>query len=142
MQLRQGNIAPPAEKNRSRYPKCSLLQEYIKSLNLDSIPKVKRRQRIRRTAKYSDAKAAGSRTAAMKEPSDQQPQQDLALCENNDGLVLDFDFEETILQDGCSIDSLLDEIDCDLVVNEKSASSVPREDEIPFQDFDRVFYAM
>ena len=132
-------------KSRSKYPKGSLLQEYIKSLNLDSIPKVKRRQRRRRTAKYPDAVLGSSTT--MKEPSDEQPQQDLNLCENNDGPVLhydfdeipDFDFDETIFQDVCSIDSLLDEIDCDPVVNEKVlAMEVPRADEIPFQDFEMM----
>ncbi|CAK7334423.1 unnamed protein product [Dovyalis caffra] len=129
-------------KSRSKYPKGSLLQEYIKSLNLDSIPKVKRRQRRRRSAKYSDVRAAGSSSTTMKEPSDQQqPQQELGLCGNNDGLVLDydFDFDETIFQDGCSIDSLLDEIGCDPVVNEKVFDmDVPKEDENPFQDFDMM----
>ncbi|KAJ6774579.1 hypothetical protein OIU79_017886 [Salix purpurea] len=123
-------------KSRSKYPKGSLLQEYIKSLNLDSIPKVKRRQRRRRTDKHPDAKLVSGTT--MKEPSAEQTRQDLDLCENNDGPVLDydfdeipdFDFDETIFQDGCSIDSLLDEISCDPAVME-----VPRADEIPFQDF-------
>ncbi|KAJ6736788.1 hypothetical protein OIU85_018909 [Salix viminalis] len=44
--------------------------------------------------------------------------------------IPDFDFDEIIFQDGCSIDSLLDEISCDPAVME-----VPRADEIPFQDF-------
>ncbi|GKV18945.1 hypothetical protein SLEP1_g29256 [Rubroshorea leprosula] len=93
-------------KCRSKYPRGSLLQEYIKSLNLDSATTPRNRQ-----DKTTPSPATG-RTSNL------QTQQGLVFCPDdrlvpeydfND--VPDFSFDEKLFQDQeCSIDSLLDDI--------------------------------
>lgn len=122
-------------KCRSKYPRGSLLQEYIKSLNLDSCPTGK----CQRKTPSTDAMAACDTT--MKTPSQEQ---DLALAQNDKLVpiydfseVPDFDFDEKMFQEGCSIDSLLDEIPCASGVGEKRfVIDVAVEDVTPLMDFE------
>ncbi|KAF2311417.1 hypothetical protein GH714_022805 [Hevea brasiliensis] len=134
-------------KCRSKYPRGSLLQEYIKSLNLDPVP-----GRYQGTMKLK-AKGSGTNdatavnTSSMKAPNQLQPQ-DSDFFQNNNRLVPncydfnevpDFDFDEKLFQVGCSFDSLLDDIaNYDHVVDEKSFEmDVAVEDVSPlFMDFE------
>ncbi|KAI4343748.1 hypothetical protein L6164_011058 [Bauhinia variegata] len=90
-------------KCRSKYPRGSLLQEYIKSLNLDQNPPIDYR-------KKSSAKTGTSKTAAATQP---QIADDDRLVPNYDfNYVPDFCLDENLFQEGCSIDSLLDNMPC------------------------------
>ncbi|XP_022735616.1 transcription factor MYB98-like [Durio zibethinus] len=96
-------------KCRSKYPRGSILQEYIKSLNLES-------SSTRFQEKSSNGIDATVDKSSTK-PSNYQPQA-LDFCPSTDRLVPeydfnevpDFSFDEKLLQESCSIDSLLDEI--------------------------------
>ncbi|XP_010532368.1 PREDICTED: transcription factor MYB98 [Tarenaya hassleriana] len=76
-------------KCRSKFPRPSLLQDYIKSLNLD--------------ASSSSIPARGRRK--HKKKNEKEPEE----MEEGQGLY-DFGFDEKMLEEGCSIDSLLDDI--------------------------------
>ncbi|XWS60740.1 hypothetical protein CRYUN_Cryun07bG0061700 [Craigia yunnanensis] len=96
-------------KCRSKYPRGSILQEYIKSLNLES-------NSTRFQGKSSNGTDATADKSSTK-PSNYQ-QQALDFCPSTDRLVPeydfnevpDFSFDEKLLQESCNIDSLLDEI--------------------------------
>jgi myb proto-oncogene protein len=127
-------------KCRPKYPRASLLQDYIKSLNLDS---------------GITGRGLGITTAStdiildnntrMKAPELLPP--DLVLFkDNDDGLVPnysfnevpDFDIHEKIFRGGCSVDSILDELPCDhSVAHEKRLEmDVPEPDVTPFMGFE------
>ncbi|KAJ8771793.1 hypothetical protein K2173_026970 [Erythroxylum novogranatense] len=101
---------------RSRYPGGSLLQDYIRSLNLDQT-KANFQQSISSTTDPIADKTA------MKAPIEQA----LNFCQN-DRLVPSydfnevpaFDFDEKMFQESYSIDSLLDGIPCAPVVDAKT----------------------
>ncbi|KAG8638810.1 hypothetical protein MANES_14G064900v8 [Manihot esculenta] len=133
-------------KCRSKYPRGSLLQEYIKSLNLDSVP-----GRYQGTIKLKAKSSAAIDTTAvnMKARNQLQPQAASNVFPNDNrsvpncydfNEVPDFDFDEKLFQEGCSFDSLLDEIaNCDHVVDEKSFEQMDAavEDVNPlFMDFE------
>ncbi|XWS37493.1 hypothetical protein CRYUN_Cryun19dG0047600 [Craigia yunnanensis] len=96
-------------KCRSKYPRGSILQEYIKSLNLESSSS-KFREKI------SNGTDAIADECSIKAPN-YQPRA-LEFCPGTDRLVPeyefnevpDFSFDEKLLQESCSIDSFLDEI--------------------------------
>ncbi|XP_010449469.1 PREDICTED: transcription factor MYB98 [Camelina sativa] len=94
-------------KCRSKYPRPSLLQDYIKSLNLGvlSATSVPARGRRRESNKKKDVVIA-----AVEEKKEQEEiyGQDRVVpeCVFTD----DFGFNEKLLEEGCSIDSLLDDI--------------------------------
>ncbi|KAF5476789.1 hypothetical protein F2P56_003490, partial [Juglans regia] len=81
-------------KCRSKYPRASLLQEYIKSLNLDS-------NTAKNWRKPSASNATTTNDTTLKAPV-LQPEL------SSDNLDYDFCFDENMCQEGCSIDSLLD----------------------------------
>ncbi|CAL1405218.1 unnamed protein product [Linum trigynum] len=103
-------------KCRSKYPRGSILQDYIKSLNLDG---VNNRHGGRRSSASSSKNNNNNNSSSAKATIDQQQQQNSMddFCEN-DRLVPNFDFgneevpdfgfDDKIFQDGCDIDSLLD----------------------------------
>lgn len=112
-------------KCRSKYPRGSLLQDYIKSLNLDSSNTTGRSQRKTTTTTITCATSnnnTGIDTATTKSPppppTDDQPQTTLEFCPDDDRLVPNYDFNEdpdfcfneNIFQEGCTIESLLDDI--------------------------------
>ncbi|KAL5813864.1 hypothetical protein ACOSQ4_024505 [Xanthoceras sorbifolium] len=126
-------------KCRSKYPRCSLLQDYIKSLNLDSTSSAtaaaKQCQQGGRPASSNNTKGGG------RAPNQQQaPQVNLEdVCPSStDRLVPDFDFsdvpdfnfDDKLFQESCSIDSLIDEIPCASIVDEKSLEM----DQVPLDD--------
>nr|POE89381.1 transcription factor myb98 [Quercus suber] len=96
-------------KCRSKYPRGSLLQEYIKGLNLDPSNMV---QIIRKTSSSN----ATANITTIKTPT-QLPQSTDQFCPNarlvpnyDFNEVPDFCFDENMFQESCSIDSLLDDI--------------------------------
>ncbi|KAK2388798.1 transcription factor MYB98 [Trifolium repens] len=106
-------------KCRSKYPRGTLLQEYIKSLNLDKNPPKDYRRKSSTNASVLKNKSttisAQSHKAEQSCPSDDQCL--VPSCDFDD--VPDFCFDENLFQDGCSIDSLLDDIQCDQIMEEK-----------------------
>ncbi|XP_075663377.1 transcription factor MYB98-like [Castanea sativa] len=102
-------------KCRSKYPRGSLLQEYIKGLNLDPSNMVQNRR------KTSSSNATANNTTT-KTPT-QLPQSTDEFCPNarlvpnyDFNEVPDFCFDENMFQESCSIDSLLDDMHCAPVV--------------------------
>ncbi|KAK7849213.1 transcription factor myb98 [Quercus suber] len=96
-------------KCRSKYPRGSLLQEYIKGLNLDPSNMMQNRR------KTSSSNATANNTT-IKTPT-QLPQSTDQFCPNarlvpnyDFNEVPDFYFDENMFQESCSIDSLLDDI--------------------------------
>ncbi|XP_010436491.1 PREDICTED: transcription factor MYB98-like [Camelina sativa] len=94
-------------KCRSKYPRPSLLQDYIKSLNLGvlSAISVPARGRRRESNKKKDVVVA---VEEKKKDQEEIYGQDRVVpeCVFTD----DFGFNEKLLEEGCSIDSLLDDI--------------------------------
>lgn len=105
-------------KCRSKYPRPSLLQDYIKSLNLGALSasSVPARGRRRESNKKKDIVAVEEKE---KKKEDEFYGQDRIVpeCVFTD----DFGFnDQKLLEEGCSIDSLLDDIpqpDIDAFVN-------------------------
>lgn len=100
-------------KCRSKYPRGSLLQEYIKSLNLDSGMAQNRRR--------ASASNAINNDPALKAPT--QPQTTEYDPDYDFNEVPDFCFDGNMFQESCSIDSLLDDMPCAPIVDEKMPSS-------------------
>ncbi|KAL2321827.1 hypothetical protein Fmac_026206 [Flemingia macrophylla] len=104
-------------KCRSKYPRGSLLQEYIESLNLDKNPPIDYRKK---SAKNANAKTNNNRKAAA------QPQFIDQFCLSGQ-LVPKYDFNEVpdfclddnLFEEGCSINSLLDDMQSGSTVDEK-----------------------
>ncbi|XP_034925976.1 transcription factor MYB98 [Populus alba] len=127
-------------KCRPKYPKASLLQDYIKSLNLDS--GISGRG-LGITTATTDV-VLGNDTR-MKAP-ELLPRDLVLFKDNDDGLVPnysfnevpDFDIHEKIFRGGCSVDSILDELPCDdSVAHEKRLEmDVPEPDVTPFMGFE------
>ncbi|XP_028769895.1 transcription factor MYB98-like [Neltuma alba] len=105
-------------KCRSKCPKPSLLQEYIKSLNLDRNPPIDYRKRSSSSANRNNNNnpMTGRRKASATPASEQ-------FCPDIDRLVPTYDFNEvvpdfcfdeniTLFQEGCNLDSLLDDMPC------------------------------
>nr|QSD99785.1 MYB family transcription factor [Melilotus albus] len=108
-------------KGRSKYPKGTLLQKYIKSLNLDENPPkdYRRKNRTNKTTVLS----AQSQKEEQFCPSDQCL---VPSCDFDD--VADFCFDENLFKDGCSIDSLLDDMQrADQFMDGKKHCDVERE---------------
>ncbi|XVF50325.1 hypothetical protein PTKIN_Ptkin04bG0087700 [Pterospermum kingtungense] len=105
-------------KCRSKYPRGSILQEYIKSLNLESSST----RFQEKSSKGTDATADKSLT--LTKPSNYQtqaldfgPSADRLVPEYDFNEVPDFSFDEKLLQESCSLDSLLDDIPSAPVAN-------------------------
>lgn len=106
-------------KCRSKYPRGTLLQEYIKSLNLDKNPPIDYRKRSSARANLMKNKTNTSKVAvqqlqpAQSKTADQFFSNDQCLVPPNYDFneVSDFCFDENLFQEGCcSIDSLLDDM--------------------------------
>ncbi|KAM7275156.1 hypothetical protein ACFE04_017022 [Oxalis oulophora] len=101
-------------KCRSKYPRGSILQDYIKSLNLNSSNNT--------TSLRAQQKPSSSSATILPNhmiTSSVNPQQGLIcatdrLVPSFDDFaeVPEFDFDEKMLQENCTIDSLLDDIPC------------------------------
>ncbi|CAF2069707.1 hypothetical protein HID58_041095 [Brassica napus] len=96
-------------KCRSKYPRPSLLQDYIKSLDVGvlSSSSVPARGRRKESSKKKDVVAVEEKKKE-KEKEDKFYGQDRIVpeCVFTD----DFGFNEKLLEEGCSIDSLLDDL--------------------------------
>ncbi|CAJ1975127.1 unnamed protein product [Sphenostylis stenocarpa] len=102
-------------KCRSKYPRCTLLQEYIKSLNLDKNPP--RDYRRKSSANYATSMSTKPSTSKATAPALTQTAFQFCatecLASNYDfNAVPDFFFGENLFEDGCCIDSLLDGVSC------------------------------
>ncbi|KAG5039570.1 Transcription factor MYB98 [Glycine soja] len=104
-------------KCRSKYPRGSLLQEYIKSLNLDKNPPIDYRKK---SAKNANANTNSNGKAAA------QPQCSDQFCLNSQMVprydfneVPDFCLDDNLFEEGCSIDSLLDDMQSASTMDEK-----------------------
>ncbi|CAH8383527.1 unnamed protein product [Eruca vesicaria subsp. sativa] len=94
-------------KCRSKYPRPSLLQDYIKSLDLGvlSSSSVPARGRRRESNKKKDVVTVDEK---KKKKEEKFYGQDRIVPECV--FVDDFGFDENLLEEGCSIDSLLDDL--------------------------------
>ncbi|RDX65643.1 Transcription factor MYB98, partial [Mucuna pruriens] len=105
-------------KCRSKYPRGSLLQEYIKSLNLDQNPPIDYRKKSAKNANNAKTNNNGKASA--------QPQSADQFCPNGHLVpkydfneVPDFCLDENLFEEGCSIDSLLDDMQSASTMDEK-----------------------
>ncbi|KAA3459671.1 myb-like protein Q [Gossypium australe] len=98
-------------KCRSKYPRGSILQEYIKSLNLDSTAAAAARSH-EKASDGATVKAADNKSSSIKQPQglDIGPSTDRLVPEYEYDEVHEFSFDEKLLQESCSIESLLDQI--------------------------------
>lgn len=105
-------------KCRSKYPRDSILQEYIKSLNLESSISSTRFQEKSSKGTTTTTDAASKADKSSTKPSNYQAQLSLDFGPSADRLVPeydfnevpDFSFDEKLLHESCSLDSLLDDI--------------------------------
>nr|XP_007138059.1 hypothetical protein PHAVU_009G177100g [Phaseolus vulgaris]ESW10053.1 hypothetical protein PHAVU_009G177100g [Phaseolus vulgaris] len=109
-------------KCRSKYPRGTLLQEYIKSLNLDKNPP----RDYRRKSCVNYATPMNIKTSTSKATAPALPQTVFQFCAteclapNSDfNVVPDFLFGENLFEEGCCIDSLLDGVPCVPLENNK-----------------------
>ncbi|KDP31088.1 hypothetical protein JCGZ_11464 [Jatropha curcas] len=116
-------------KCRSKNPRGSLLQDYIKSLNLDSSAPPP--TGIRYQPPKSSANSYAMDYSTITKVAANQPQKNntVEFCQNNndnirlvpnscDDFNADFDFDEKFFEEGCcSFDSLLDEKSFEMDVN-------------------------
>ncbi|KAF8037024.1 hypothetical protein BT93_B0063 [Corymbia citriodora subsp. variegata] len=101
-------------KRRSKYPRASLLQEYIQSLNVSTS------ERFPQQYFGGDLATAVNNNANTNEPAPAvQPRLESDSCSSDDNLVRniielgelpDLLFDEKLLQEGCTLDSLLEDL--------------------------------
>ncbi|CAL0325352.1 unnamed protein product [Lupinus luteus] len=105
-------------KCRSKYPRGTILQDYIKSLNLDKNPPIDYRKRS--SANAMRVKASTSKTSTTQPHSTNQVSSNDRMVPNYEfNEVSDFCFDDNMFQEGCSIDSLLDDMPCAPTMDEK-----------------------
>ncbi|KAJ7956230.1 Myb family transcription factor [Quillaja saponaria] len=118
-------------KCRSKQSRGSLLQEYIKSLNLDQNPAIDYRRKSANFNNNSNSNSMTSNNSSGKAAITHQPQNTAEQFCPNDRLVPnynfnevpDFCFDQNMFQEGYSIDSLLDDIPCTPSVDEKESEA-------------------
>ncbi|KAJ4838331.1 hypothetical protein Tsubulata_041676 [Turnera subulata] len=124
-----------SRKCRSKYPRGTLLQDYIKSLNLDATTGRRYRRKASNIAPDNNSAVANPTAKSQNVPSqDLLVYQNDQLVPNYDDLseVLDFEFDDKMFQDGCNIDNILDEMSCASVSGKKSfGMDVPEKDVTP-----------
>ncbi|KAK7411106.1 hypothetical protein VNO78_02511 [Psophocarpus tetragonolobus] len=110
-------------KCRSKYPRGTLLQDYIKSLNLDKNPS----RDYRRKYSANNANAVNNKTITSKVTAPALPQSAYQFCAtdclapNYDfNVVPDFCFGDNVFEQGCSVDSLLDDVHCVPLMDKKN----------------------
>nr|KYP51553.1 Transcription factor MYB98 [Cajanus cajan] len=111
-------------KCRSKYPRGTLLQDYIKSLNLDKNPPID----YRRKSSVNYAKAMKSKTTTSKATAPPLPQAAYQFCATDNSMPPNYDFNnvvpdcffgENFFEEGYSIDSLLDDVPRALPMDKK-----------------------
>ncbi|KAK7389081.1 hypothetical protein VNO78_23913 [Psophocarpus tetragonolobus] len=105
-------------KCRSKYPRGSLLQEYIKSLDLDKNPPIDYRKK---SAKNGNGKTNSNSklAAAQVQCADQFCLNGQLVPKYDFNEVPDFCLDENLFEEGCSIDSLLDDMQSASTMDEK-----------------------
>jgi len=104
-------------KCRSKYPRGSLLQEYIKSLNLDQNPPMDYRKK---SARNANAKTNNNgKAAAQLLCVDQFCPNGQLVPKYDFNEVPDFCLDDNLFEEGCSIDSLLDDIQSASTMDDK-----------------------
>ncbi|TKY55213.1 Transcription factor MYB98 [Spatholobus suberectus] len=104
-------------KCRSKYSRGSLLQEYIKSLNLDKIPPIDYRKK---SSKNVNAKTNNNgKAAAQPQCADQFCPSGHLVPKYDFNEVPDFCLDDNLFEEGCSIDSLLDDMQSASTMDEK-----------------------
>ncbi|OIW00324.1 hypothetical protein TanjilG_27575 [Lupinus angustifolius] len=107
-------------KCRSKYPRGTILQDYIKSLNLDKNPPIDYRKRSSANAMRIKASTSKAATSTTQPHSTNQVSSNDRLVPNYEfNEVSDFCFDDNMFQEGCSIDSLLDDMPCAPTMDEK-----------------------
>ncbi|CAL0330133.1 unnamed protein product [Lupinus luteus] len=110
-------------KCRSKYPRGTILQDYIKSLNLDKNPPIdyRRRSSVNAMRLKASATKAAAVTATTTQPhsANQVSPNDRLVPNYEFNEVPDFCFNDDMFQEGCSIDSLLDDMPCAPTLDEK-----------------------
>lgn len=102
-------------KCRSKYPRSTLLQEYIKSLNLDQNPPRDFRKRSSVNAKKITNTFTSTSTSTSK-AAQVPPQLHITnqFCPNDRSVpnyeLNDFCLDDNLFEEGCGIDSLLDDM--------------------------------
>lgn len=98
-------------KCRSKYPRGTLLQEYIKSLNLDKNPPIdyRRKSAVNNAIKTSTSK---STAPALPQTASQFSAIESMAPGSDFNVVPDFLFGDNLFQEDCSIHSLLDAVPC------------------------------
>lgn len=112
-------------KCRSKYPRPSLLQEYIKSLNLDKNPPIDYRKRSSFSANNNPIPMTTSTrkgTAASRSSGQFCPDHDrlVPICDFKEDPDFCFDESLNLFEEGCNIETLLDDMPCggdDVVVS-------------------------
>jgi len=113
-------------KCRSKYLRGTLLQEYIKSLNLDKNPP--RDYRRKCSSNYGSAiMSDDNKISTSKITAPALPQTAFQFCAATDFLapnydfrvVPDFFFGENLFEEGCNVDSLLDGVPCAPLMDKK-----------------------
>lgn len=105
-------------KCRSKYPRASLLQDYIKSLNLSASASNPRKSPAGGSSDCAMV-ADDNHESSSKSASDQPSLELIDFC-SGDRLVPNFEFsevpelsfEDKLFQEGCTIDSLLEDLPC------------------------------
>ncbi|KAK0586318.1 hypothetical protein LWI29_004938 [Acer saccharum] len=120
-------------KCRSKYPRGSLLQDYIKSLNLVSSTSTKCQGAGRPAATSSKCLQAPVPPANLEDLCPSSTDRLVPEFDFND--VPDFNFDDTMFQESCSIDSLIDEIPCAPIVDHDKILEIL---EVPPLDDDNV----
>ncbi|KAJ6672386.1 hypothetical protein OIU85_013703 [Salix viminalis] len=128
-------------KCRPKYPRASLLQDYIKSLSLDS----GKTGKAHGITTASTSEFIPDNATIMKSP-EQQPRDLVLFKDHGDGLVPcynfsevpGFDIQEKMFQGGCSFDSILDGLPCDhsSVHEKRMEMKVPEQDVTLFMGFE------
>lgn len=108
-------------KCRSKYPRASLLQDYIKSLNLDAAGSSKHQRK-----NSSNINANNKSKAATKSSPPAAAEQDFCRSDHlvpdfDFNEVPDFDFDDKLFDENCSIDSLIEEMTCAPVVDHQKS---------------------
>ncbi|KAL2340908.1 hypothetical protein Fmac_008848 [Flemingia macrophylla] len=111
-------------KCRSKYPRGTLLQEYIKSLNLDKNPPID----YRRKSSANYAKAMKNKTTTSKVTAPTLPQTAYEFCATDNCMAPNYDFNnvvpdcffgDNLFEEGYTIDSLLDDVPRALPLDKK-----------------------
>lgn len=126
-------------KCRSKYPRASLLQDYIKSLNLDAASSSKHPRKNSSNGNANNKSKAATESSSPPAAAEQDfCASDRLVPDFDFNEVPDFDFDDKLFHENCSIDSLIEEMPCAPVVDHQKSleMKVPPLDVPPVMDFE------